>query len=408
MTNKQRNRKQKLAQSKTPAKKPTPFADAGTIVGSKVSTMFNVPWAKGVGRWLGSGIGQIFGSGDYTLVGSKPEYNVLTNGNQIPQFGTKHQTNFVCHREYLGDIQGSASFNLASYPLNPGIATTFPWLSSIAHNYQEYRFHGLIFEFRPLITDFVTSGAPGVVIMATNYNADAPQYTTKQDMENSEYAVSVKPTRDLMHGVECAVNQTVLPQRYVRTGSVPTGQDLRLYDIGTFQFAKQGNPVQLLGELWVSYAVEFFKPILPQDVGGAVVSKVIQRSTVTAGNPFGLINVLSRGDLEMDVASQSCVFNALVGNYYQVTVIWSGDAAAAIAHCTMTFGGATIVSSVNPTYEVRIPASGTTATSMEYTAIVVATSQSISLVPGTGGVFPTTNTLCTITVDQWSSEAVYP
>lgn len=244
--------------------------------------------------------------------------------------------------------------------------------------------------------------------MATNYNADAPLYTTKQDMENSEYAVSVKPTRDLMHGVECAVNQTVLPQRYVRTGSVPTGQDLRLYDIGTFQFAKQGNPVQLLGELWVSYAVEFFKPILPQDVGGAVVSKVIQRSTVTAGNPFGLINILSRGDLEMDVASQSCVFNALVGNYYQVTVIWSGDAAAVIAHCTMTFGGATIVSSVNPTYEVRIPVSGTTATSMEYTAIVVATSQSISLVPGTGGVFPTTNTLCTITVDQWSSEAVYP
>jgi len=59
------------------------------------------------------------------------------------------------------------------------------------------------------VTDFVTNGAPGVVIMAANYNADAKNYTTKQEMENSEYAVSVKPTRDLIHGIECATDHTI-------------------------------------------------------------------------------------------------------------------------------------------------------------------------------------------------------
>jgi len=198
-------------QTRAVARKPaTPFGDAGAIAGNALGQMFNMPFLKGAGRFLGSGIGSIFGSGDYTLTGAVPEYNVLTNSKQIPQFSTSHATNLVCHREYLGDITGTTTFSNRSYPLNPGNSKTFPWLSTIAQNYQQYKIHGIIFEFRPLITDFVTAGSPGVVVMATNYNANAAPYDTKQEMENSEFAVSVKPTNALIHGVECAKGETVL------------------------------------------------------------------------------------------------------------------------------------------------------------------------------------------------------
>lgn len=315
---------------KTKPKKQTPFGTTGGIIGRAAGSMFgNADIGHNIGKWLGSGIGSIFGSGDYTMSGATPSYNVLTNNNQVPQFQSTKATNVICHREYLGDINGTAGFNLNSYPLNPGIEKTFPWLSTIAQNYQEYRIHGLIFEFRPLITDFVTGGAPGVVIMATNYNADAPLYTSKQDMENSEFAVAVKPTLGLIHGIECATNQTILPQRYIRTGAVTgTYQDLRLYDYGTFQFATQSNPTQDLGELWVSYCVEFFKPQVAIDSGGAVSSGHSSRTLITSASPLGTGNLYSIGPLTLNVTATTVSWQGSPGQQYLVNFTWVGTAAS--------------------------------------------------------------------------------
>lgn len=324
------NRLMKLAMTKKPKpkqqKKATPFRDVGTIAGKAIGGMFgSSTLGGGIGRWLGTGIGSIFGSGDYVQAGSSPAYNVLANDSQIPQFNTTRQTNVVCHREYIGDIQGTAGFNNTAYPLNPGMAQTFPWLSSVAANYQEYRFHGLVFEFRSLITDFVTSGAPGVIVMSTNYNADVPNYTTKQAMENAEFAVSTKPTINLMHGVECALSQTILPEKYVRTGVVPAGQDLRLYDLGNFQLATQQNPIQDLGELWVTYCVEFYKPLLPNDVGGNVLSSHMYRTGVTAAAPYGTATVITTGQLAVTITGTSLSWFAYPGQQYYVTVNWASS-----------------------------------------------------------------------------------
>jgi hypothetical protein len=325
--------------------KATPFATSGQIVGKSVGSMFGRSGlGAGIGKWLGSGIGSIFGSGDYTQVGPSPAYNVLTNAKQIPQFTTNAQTNIVCHREYLGDINGTASFNNIAYPLNPGMPQTFPWLSSLAQNYQEYRIHGIVFEFKSLITDFVTSGAPGVVVMSTNYNADVGNYATKQQMENAEYAVSTKPTCDMIHGIECAPTQTITPQRYIRSGPVPVGQDLRLYDLGTFQFATMSNPVQDLGELWVSYCIEFYKPILPINVGGSVLSSHITRfTTVNGTNPLGLVNLTAVGTLGATATSTTIsIPGAVPGQQYMVVVSYAGGTLTAFAAPSLTFTGLAI------------------------------------------------------------------
>lgn len=412
MTNKNNRKVRVVAPKKQQQKKkkPTPFGDVGDIVGSKVSTMFGAPWAKGVGRWLGTGIGQIFGSGDYQMVGSQPGYNVLTNGNQIPKFSTTAATNVISHREYLGDITGTSGFNLSSYPLNPGISRTFPWLSTLAQNFQEYKFHGLIFEFRPLITDFVTGGAPGVVVMATNYNSDASAYTTKQEMENSEYAVSVKPTREMIHGVECATNQTVLNQLYVRTGAPASGQDLRLYDIGLFQFATQANPIQNLGELWVSYSVEFFKPVLPQDVGGNIRSNHSVRTSTASGSPFGLVGVSNRGDLGLVVNATSMSWDANPGNYYLVTFTWTGSVAAVALYPTFTLTGCAYVPFWTPgaSQFITVPGAATTTTSMsiQFVVLVSNTSSLAQIDLLVGGTLPSGATTFDAAVTGWSTEGV--
>jgi len=371
-------------------RKETPFASTGAIAGKSIGGMFgNASIGQSVGRWLGSGIGSIFGSGDYA--GIPPAYNVLTNDSQIPQFSTLRQTNIVCHREYLGDITGTAGFNNVSYPLNPGLSQTFPWLSSVAENYQEYRFHGLVFEFRSLITDFVTAGAPGVVIMSTNYNADAPLFTTKQQMENAEYAVSVKPTVNLIHGVECALGQTILPEKFIRTGAVPAAQDLRLYDLGNFQFATQANPVQDLGELWVSYCIEFFKPILPGDVGGNTSATHFFKGAVTAAAPLGATLIQTSGQLGVTSTNTTLTWTANPQQRYLVTCAWAA-ASAAFTLPALTFTGCTGVNIFGNDLVsfTQAPANGETATKDMMQVLISATILNpgpISVIYGGTGVF---------------------
>lgn len=349
-------------------RRSTPFADSGSIIGRAAGSMFGYgQLGSTVGRYLGSGIGQIMGSGDYQITGPPPEYNVLTAPAQIPQFSTTHSTNIICHREYLGDIAGTASFDNTLYPLNPGISSTFPWLSSVADNYQEYKFHGLVFEFRSLITDFVTSGAPGVVVMATNYNADVPEYATKQQMENSEFAVSVKPTNNLIHGIECSSKETTIPQRYVRTGTVPANQDLRLYDYGNFQFATQSNPLQNLGELWVSYCVEFFKPILKPDVVGSPMTGHTVRTAASNASPCGLIQQSLSGDIGLSSTGTFVSYNATPGAIYVITFNWTGVSTVGITGGVFnTTGGTAYPLFTDSGYGTNVEAAGvgTTSTSM--------------------------------------------
>lgn len=378
-------------------KKAKPFRDTGGVIGNRIGGMFgNANMGRGIGRWLGTGIGSIFGSGDYTLSGSAPSYNVMTNAAQIPKFDTTRQTNVVCHREYLGDILGTAAFTNRQYPLNPGMSSTFPWLSTLAASYQEYKFHGLVFEFRSLITDFVTSGAPGVIVMSTNYNADAPVYTTKQQMENAEFAVSTKPTINLMHGVECADKQTILPQRYVRSSSPPSGQDLRLYDLGNFQFASASNPIQDLGELWVSYCVEFFKPIQATVTDVPGVAEHTRRTGTASANPLGTTVVFQNGGENVSFLSDRVIIaNAPVGVNYKIDFIWGGTAAAFTMPGVALGASTGSVSLFNNGTAVNVTVPSVAATVTQFAEYNIAITNNgtipadISVVLLPGGAFPT-------------------
>jgi hypothetical protein len=428
MTNKKQNRaarrallQRKLAQSMaqmslatpkpTPKKKKNkPFATVGQTLGSAVGGLLGSPSiGGGVGRWLGKGIGSIFGSGDYEMVGQAPSYNVLSNGNQIPKFSSTHATNIVCHREYLGDITGTTDFVNRKFPINPGSSTTFPWLCTIAQNYQQYRIHGLIFEFRPLITDFVTAGAPGVVIMATNYNADEPLYTTKQAMENSEFAVSVKPTRDLIHAVECAPGQTPLSEMYVRPAGLASNLDLKFTDLGNFQFASQGNPNQLLGELWCSYNIEFFKPLLPNDVGGNIQTQSVCRSGISAAAPLGTIAVSSTGDLAdfLIFSPTVFVFTAQPGNLYLVQFTWTGTVGVAYVPPNIVVTNGTIITPYfNDTTTAIVVPSSAAPTQIAFDQVIIkcTTPSPTNLVVtiGVAGTLPTGTTQVDLLVTQIS------
>lgn len=268
----------------------------------------------------------------------------------------------------------------------------------------------MIFEFKSLKTDFVTGGSPGFIALATNYNAREQKYRSKMELENSEYSASTKPTCNLIHGIECAVDQTSLPIKYLSPRAQESNpQD---YDMGTFQYMVGAQPdTSVIGELWVSYVVEFFKPAIPDTVGGAVDGIMEARSAVTSANPFGTVQLYRRSTVDSVACTGTGIALDLLNSaYYQVNITWQGGLVTtslpAISLSNASFVPTYTPTVTGPTDNVLFaPASGTVNVGTQAIMFTILTSADLSPVDpvvitcATGSTLPSTAT-CQILITK--------
>lgn len=329
-----------------------------------------------IGAGLGSLVKQITGFGDYEV-----KQNALMKDDSIPEVVNvdKHGGVVIRHKEYLGDIvtSGTANtFNLSSYPLQPGSILTHPWLGNIAANFQEYSYEGLAFEFRSMSADALNSvnTALGQVIMATNYNAASPNFGSKGEMENSEFSQSTKPACSAIHYVECEPRKTaVSTMLYVRTGVVadlPSGTDIRLYDWGNFQIATngfQGTSVNV-GELWVTYQVSLSKPILPVDNSGAGTTLTWSANGTggSAGTPLNsVVNVFD--NIGVTTTGTTLTFPAPAKIVkFQLSYYFTGGSGANVAYWNISVTNGTSISNVFGANSQVCPNSATASNKMMF------------------------------------------
>lgn len=243
----------------------------GTVVGSK----FGMGSLGGtLGNLAQSAISKIFGKGDYT--GFNVERNSLLvprHADSVPLFGSEDGVIRVRHREFLQDVVVGptviGAFTVTGFPLVPNNGAVFPWLAPMAELFEQYRLIGMIFEFKTTSTTAVLN-APnmGSVFMATQYNAYMPGFSSKRQMLNHYFGCSSVIRESLIHPIECKEMYDPLKAYYTRpvnTAPLP-GRDVRFEDFGNFYIATQGVPVAsaanpaVIGELWVSYDIIFFKP----------------------------------------------------------------------------------------------------------------------------------------------------
>lgn len=223
-------------------------------------TAYGTVRAYGGGRALGAAIPNAIPRRTYVKVGSKR----INMGQPKPTFKSNSKAVTVCHTEFISDITSSTAFTNSTFSINPGLATSFPWLANIASNFEIYRFKSLVFYYKSTAANALnsTNNALGVVIGATSYNVLANPFANKQQMEDYEFAKSEKPTKDNIYPVECARFQNPLEELYIRTSNVTNG-DQRMYDMGLFQLATVGSQAAaVVGELWVAYEVDLIRPKL--------------------------------------------------------------------------------------------------------------------------------------------------
>jgi hypothetical protein len=350
------------------------FQKFGGVAGGMAGTALTGNPAGGLvgasgGRALGAKIAKILGFGDYSVVENSISTvgKAIMPGEPVPEFGTSGNETRVRHREYIGDIVVPASpttFTNTSYVINPGDKTTFPWLSSLAQQYQQYKFNGLIFEFKTLTSEVATGGPMGAVILATNYDVLENPFPDKIRMENAQFSVSAKPSCSQIHTIECASAERASRLLYIRNqnSSTTASQDARWNDLGKFQLATAGlagSAGQVLGELWASYDVSLYKPEIATPL--VVGEKVSGASSVSKTAIFGTAPVLT-GTVYATADTNTLIFQIpgeyLVTSSFSTTVgtqpVITGTAqinALALAESALD---------VEITYRVRVTAVGQT------------------------------------------------
>ena len=284
------------------------FADIGNKIGDTFGGGWGGDMAK-AGRNIGGVADAIFGRmkgrGMYTGHGDYHKNSIIdSGGDNAPLFGGDVNSVCLTHREYLTDIYGPPagnSFLVQSYAINPALAQSFPFLSQIACNYDEYEFVQLIYSYKSTTTDIgnSTTGQCGTVIQAVNYNAAQPVFQDKGIMMEYFGAVSCKVTENSQCGVECdpALNAGDAV-KYTRANPVIPSQDLKTYDVGTYQLAVANSPSAYanlpIGELWVDYRVILRKPKLFTTRGLEIdrdmffTSKSLSSATMSGSNWFGV------------------------------------------------------------------------------------------------------------------------
>jgi len=200
----------------------------------------------------------------------------------------------VSHTEYVRDIYGNpdddhfVNFGLG---INPGLEATFPWLSQLAANFDEYVMIQCMFTYRSTMTSVIssTAGQVGNVVMVTDYNPDKAIFDDKMRMMQYDGSQSGKITKDALHGVECDPRKLSGSEgKRVRTKPVLKDGDKMDYDLGTFQLAISNTPAVVanatIGELWVSYKVLLRKPKFYSTLGLAISRSDYTSSDDVAAN----------------------------------------------------------------------------------------------------------------------------
>lgn len=239
----------------------------------------------GAGTALGTVMNH-YGWGKYT--GSK---NTILEASPVPLMHAMPDKGVrVVHREFIGFVNSSVDFVNLRHSLNPGISSTFPWLSGLAINFQKYKMNGLIFYFKSTAANMTvsTNNALGAIGGVTQYNPYDPEPQTFADALNIAGAMESTPVKDVIFPVECDKFHAVYPTFFVREQEVT--DDKAKYDPGVFNIISYGSQAPaVVGQLWVAYDVTLIQPV-PRHVEGTYPVGEVMWScsgTPSAIAPFG-------------------------------------------------------------------------------------------------------------------------
>lgn len=210
---------------------------------------------------------------------------------------TNTRSRRIKNSEFIEDLFPNSNFAIQSYAINPGLAASFPWLSTQATNWQQYRFHSLRYRF---VTRTGT-GTTGSVILSPEYNSSDQPPTDERQAMNSMDAVEDVVWKEVSTTLNVAAMFPLGPRKQIRSQSM--AGDTTVYDAGVLHavlaYVGSAPSNTSVGKLWVDYDVELFVP-QTTNPGPRLSSKVLSltiepSSIVSTSTDWKIANLSNAG-----------------------------------------------------------------------------------------------------------------
>lgn len=201
----------------------------------------------------------------------------------------------VTHREYLCDVALRDVLTVRTFALNPGLSTSFPWLSKLAERFESYLFRSL----RVVYVPTVGTSARGSVVMAVDYDAADSAPTDKVSLLSYHGAVKTQVWSPAVMACDRPDLQKFGVQRYIRYGTAPS-PDIHAYDVGNLFVASYGADVSYdktdAGEIYLEYTVDLITPQMSSSSDAFEESAlIVPGGTVSLSRPFGTTPTIKGG-----------------------------------------------------------------------------------------------------------------
>lgn len=222
----------------------------------------------------------------------------------------------IKHREYFSDLAGSSAYDVKSFPLNPGLSRTFPWLSKIASRYESYRFEKLSVMYE---TEAPTSST-GVVALAVDYDPTDAAPASKTAALSYQGAVRSAPWASSAHHSR-SLDLHKRKSYFVRSGNLPDSGSLALHDTGNLFVVTKGQAdASNVGELYVEYDVVLETP---QTDPSSQSAKIVAQTSISKTAPFGT-DPQSTGALDVTPDTATLTFNQSYQGLIVAAVLGTG------------------------------------------------------------------------------------
>jgi hypothetical protein len=237
------------------------------------------------------------------------------------------QPTVITHRELVNpSIAGSSTFTIQqSLALQPGLSSTFPWLSTQAIQYEEYRFRRLEFEYVPI----APTSTQGDLMLCPDYDSsNAPPLTEVVAVDHMGSVVD-SVWKPITINLVTSDMHALGPRKYVRSQAM--FGDIKTFDCGNlFLCTNNETSTAIIGKLFVSYTIELYGPTVgpPQNIPAAnsvfynTSSQAITKSTWT---PIFATTTMQSNPLGITYGSSGTgIFTPPMGTYkIEYTITWN-------------------------------------------------------------------------------------
>jgi len=265
--------------------------------------------------------------------------------SKAPVIVASRDSSRIIHRELIYSVIGSDAFTVQqTFALNPGLAATFPWLSTQAQSWEAYRFNKLKF----CAYTRTGSAIPGSLMLVPDYDAADAAPISEQVASAYEDVSEDVPWKDVECELLPAAMHSLGPRKFIRTGPLAANEDVKTYDVGNLFVCTVDGTAVKWSKLWVEYDVTLFTPQLPPGGGSsAFLSEHITGTSPTTGANFAN-PVVSAGSSNLVTISGNVLTFTAAGKWMINEIQNASTSTTYAANPTIGGGGSLVTTFASP------------------------------------------------------------